>query len=322
MPSFSALLSSLVAVIAFFAYNFENIAPESNKKFNFQTLWHQRFLFLPKITPINRVSYSDKLFDIDAIYKAGVPTLITDTTNILTSAPHAWSKQYVKSALEKNSSVVEDFRVILTENKFIRGTDLNRKRTNVKHRQEALEWLLGDSLLAEHPELTCYVGLVDLQDVEDLKRDAEVGLPSFMFKAKSKAGHSIPYTDGVSELGLWVGSGDIDSGLHYDHNSGGFMYLVQGSKQVMMFPQSDKPYLYMSQRTGHTMESTLFLGELLERPFRKNVFQYLNLWFTYPHSATMVPGDVLYIPHEWFHEIYSTGMTMGVSSWVNIAHRK
>ena len=304
---------------AFLAYQYSSNVEDCHAGFDFQALWHHNLLFLPRLTPINRVSYREESFDIDAIYKAGIPTLITDTTDTLTSAPHSWSKNYVKAALEKNSSVVENFRVILTENKFIRGTDLNRKRANVKYGEEALEWLLGGTLLGDHPELTCYVGLVDLQDVEELKRDAKVGLPSFMFKAEDED-HGIPYKDGVSELGLWVGSGDIDSGLHYDHNAGGFMYLVQGSKQVMMFPQSDKRHLYMSQKYMHTMESTLFLGELLERPFRNMVYQYISLWLTKPHSATMVPGDVLYIPHEWFHEIYSTGTTVGISSWVNLSH--
>ncbi|GMI09339.1 hypothetical protein TrVE_jg757 [Triparma verrucosa] len=317
MASFSAFLSTLVAASAFLAYRHSSIL-EVQTEFDFQALWHQKFLFLPKLTPVNRVSYNDEGFDIDAIYRSGFPTLITDTTDKHSSPPHFWSEKYVKSALEKNSSVVKDFSVILTENKFIRGTDLGRKHVNVKHHEEALEWLLGDTLLAEYPELTCYVGLVDLHGVEELKRDAKIGLPNFMFKVKNQE-HSIPYTEGVSTLGLWVGSGDIDSGLHYDQNAGGFMYLVQGSKQVIMFPQSDRPNLYMNEKIMHKMESTLFLGELLLQPFGKNIFQYLNLWLTSPYLAKMMPGDVLYIPHEWFHEIYSAGMTIGVSSWVNLS---
>jgi len=43
---------------------------------------------------------------------------------------------------------------------------------------------------------------------------------------------------------------------------------------------------------------------------------YENLYKTSPHMAVLEAGDIMYIPHMWFHEVYTTGESIGVSTWV------
>ena len=40
------------------------------------------------------------------------------------------------------------------------------------------------------------------------------------------------------------------------------------------------------------------------------------LWRTRPRIAVLEPGDVLYIPHRWFHEVLSRGPSVAVTHWV------
>jgi len=134
---------------------------------------------------------------------------------------------------------------------------------------------------------------------------------------KKDSSHGLKFGDHESSLALWVGTGEVDSGLHYDQNEGGFMYLASGKKQIILFPQSDREYLYMRKEPGHQMESSIFIRELIENSSAWEIRRkYPSLSRTKPYIAELFPGDVMYIPHMWFHEVYSTGDSLGVSTWV------
>jgi ribosomal protein L16 Arg81 hydroxylase len=41
-----------------------------------------------------------------------------------------------------------------------------------------------------------------------------------------------------------------------------------------------------------------------------------QLWNTSPYITTLQPGDSLYIPHQWMHEVISWGKTVAFSRWL------
>jgi len=105
------------------------------------------------------------------------------------------------------------------------------------------------------------MGLLDIRKVPKLQEDL-ADLPNFMKKHDS---HSLNFSNHHQSMGFWVGvGGDIDSGLHFDQNRGGFMYLASGKKQILMFPQEDKQHLYMRKEGGHKMESSIFCAKVLQ----------------------------------------------------------
>ena len=77
-------------------------------------------------------------------------------------------------------------------------------------------------------------------------------------------------------------------------------------------PNRDRKSLYMRTEPGHHMESTLFLARDL-RNFRD---RWPLLLQTTPYLATLTPGDTLYIPHRWLHEVWSSNRSIAFSSWV------
>ena len=109
---------------------------------------------------------------------------------------------------------------------------------------------------------------------------------------------------------LWASNGDIDSGLHFDENKGGFVMTVVGEKHVCLFPNGDAENLYM--RNGY--ESGIFI---LKDITMANRAKYSKVWNAHPMVATLKPGDLLYIPHRWFHEVYSPAVSISITGWIH-----
>ena len=103
------------------------------------------------------------------------------------------------------------------------------------------------------------MGLIDIREVTELLEDLD-GLPSFMGMNDDSP---IDFEDHDTAMALWYGTGNVDSGLHYDDNAGGFVALIAGRKHVLLFPPGDQHKLYMRTEPGHVMESKLFLAEML-----------------------------------------------------------
>ena len=47
---------------------------------------------------------------------------------------------------------------------------------------------------------------------------------------------------------------------------------------------------------------------LLSRALTSNRFP--DLWKTHPYTTTLMPGDILYNPHKWWHEVYTMGQSV------------
>mmetsp|Transcript_8630 Transcript_8630/g.15673 ORF Transcript_8630/g.15673 Transcript_8630/m.15673 type:complete len:270 (+) Transcript_8630:289-1098(+) len=263
------------------------------------------------------------VFDVDSVYDPTgntLPRVIRGATNMSTFPPHnKWKRSFGK----KDSFLLEQFRghhgftALLSEKIYFRGTDAftgKDPRIKVLKGDSGVDWLFGveGNSGVWSRRKTAYMGLIDIRDFPEIMNDLD-SLPTFMRKDSS---HNLQYGDHHQSMALWVGRGDADSGLHFDTNFGGFMYLVSGRKQVMMFPNEDAAYLYM-RGGSHRMESSLFLGQILERQDEK---KYELLQKTTPYLAVMEAGDALYIPNKWFHEVYSQGNpSIGVSAWIHQA---
>ena len=107
-------------------------------------------------------------------------------------------------------------------------------------------------------------------------------------------------------------NGDIDSGLHHDYNGGGFMLQVTGRKDIVLFSPEDSPFVYQNNRAE--FQSKLFLARDLTLDSKTKL---PDLWKATPYVVTLNPGDVLYTPNAWWHEVYTSGQSVAFSVWVN-----
>jgi hypothetical protein len=82
-----------------------------------------------------------------------------------------------------------------------------------------------------------------------------------------------------------------------------------------MFPNSNTKNLYpfrdgMGREQGY---STRFIARDL---LPQNKKEFADLWETTPYITTLYPGDVLYNPHRWWHEVYTVGQSTAFSVWL------
>jgi tRNA wybutosine-synthesizing protein 5 len=117
-------------------------------------------------------------------------------------------------------------------------------------------------------------------------------------------------TDIIGQVFLWIGGAGCLTPLHYDriHN---FLIQVVGRKELTLFPPSDTKYLYPSQKEGgtHISEIDLDNPDLNQFPLFSSAQPPINV--------LLEPGDMLFIPPGWWHQVRSLDMSVSVSYWWN-----
>lgn len=141
---------------------------------------------------------------------------------------------------------------------------------------------------------------------------------------------------------LWLGKGATTSPLHYDEYEN-LLAQVSGTKELVLFPPSDLPHLYYTPRAKGTLRYAW--PNTFERlPVREadagarvvfassvNVSQpdlraHPALQRASPRRCTLRPGETLYLPAFWHHEVHSRCAAQGelnvaVNFWFRNATR-
>lgn len=113
----------------------------------------------------------------------------------------------------------------------------------------------------------------------------------------------------ASSLNLWVGPGGHVECLHYDVMDGTLMQL-HGSKRLVLFPPSQTFNLYPFPFYAH-LRYGLRLRSWFSRVYPDQpdyqAFPRLQQAMQHKYDITLNPGEVLYIPAGWWHEVTSLG---------------
>ncbi|XP_048442990.1 uncharacterized protein LOC103941891 isoform X2 [Pyrus x bretschneideri] len=114
----------------------------------------------------------------------------------------------------------------------------------------------------------------------------------------------------IVSINLWMNNAQARSSTHYDphHN---LLCVVSGGKQVVLWPPSASPMLYPRPIYG---EASNHSSVPLENP---NFSNYPRAQCLMQHSQklTLQPGDALFIPEGWFHQVDSDDLTIAVNFW-------
>lgn len=105
--------------------------------------------------------------------------------------------------------------------------------------------------------------------------------------------------------GSFVASKGVLTKAHIDYQ---WAYLVQmhGSKTVKLFPPSDYKYVY-----PYTKEPILRPRRILIDLDKPDFEKYPLLKKSHGQVATLQPGDLLFLPNCWFHEVRTHGFSVG-----------
>lgn len=141
----------------------------------------------------------------------------------------------------------------------------------------------------------CYVYQLSITETyADLRRDALV--PTWL-----------GILDYVRATNLWLGAKGCVTPLHFD-GSHGFLLQVQGRKRVTLFSPDQRRFLYPAVGTPRSHLSLVNLREPDTTKFP--LFEQARA-----QHFTIEPGDVLYLPPGWWHEVESLDTAVSINFW-------
>lgn len=113
-------------------------------------------------------------------------------------------------------------------------------------------------------------------------------------------------------IGLFIGGrGSAFPVLHRDNfHTNAFIFQILGTKRVWLYAPDQAPYLYVNAEvpTHSSIEAPHLLDEK----------RYPKFAETTPHTAILAPGEVLFVPDDWWHVTYMEELSISVS--VNHVH--
>jgi len=128
---------------------------------------------------------------------------------------------------------------------------------------------------------------------------------------------------------LWLGRGATTSPLHYDEYEN-LLSQVAGTKELLLFPPSDLPYLYYTPRVkgelryewpgrftrvGTSEHRVVFASSVnVSHPDHSRHPQLVR---ASPLRCTLVAGETLYLPAYWHHEVHSHAARDTVNAAIN-----
>jgi len=130
----------------------------------------------------------------------------------------------------------------------------------------------------------------------ELKRDTP--LPSFLEGGA------------VSSLNLWMSSPGCVTPLHYDLTNGALCQLI-GSKHVYLFAPDQRERLYQRGPSFPGMDNFERQSQVdIHHPDTERFpeFSRAEAW-----ECTLRPGDILFLPSNWFHEVETLEFSVSVS---------
>ena len=108
----------------------------------------------------------------------------------------------------------------------------------------------------------------------------------------------------------WANNKDLNSGLHFDESEGGYLGVLTGKKEALLIPPEDGHNIPQKQYFGDKHRSEVFAWEYV-----RNNEDHPTLTNATMYKAVIEKGDMLFIPHKWFHEVESIPKTVGISAW-------
>lgn len=114
-------------------------------------------------------------------------------------------------------------------------------------------------------------------------------------------------SDVIFNQNLWIGGSGCVSPLHFDL-SANFLIQVTGRKRIILFAPHDYQNLYPGKEvnTEHVSEIDLRDVDHDRFPLFKNAK---------PIEIVLGPGDLLYLPSRWWHEVHSLDACISVNYW-------
>jgi hypothetical protein len=119
------------------------------------------------------------------------------------------------------------------------------------------------------------------------------------------------YPEGVDPkkiylVNLWFGPGNNITRLHYDVPNN-FLVHFYGRKRITLYAPQDTAKLYPFRTKAYNMSQVN-----IDKP---DVARFPKFADAQPYEAEIGPGDMLYIPPYWWHQVYSLELGISANYW-------
>jgi hypothetical protein len=130
-------------------------------------------------------------------------------------------------------------------------------------------------------------------------------------KLKNDLG-SLPYFDNGSYMvsNVWIGGAGIVSPLHHDSMHNIFLQ-VTGRKRFVLFSPADSQYLYPFPPDSKIPHMSQLNIDSIDR-IRFPLFRHAEAI-----ELVVEPGDSLYLPRGWWHQVHSLTTAISLNFWSN-----
>jgi Cupin-like domain len=108
-------------------------------------------------------------------------------------------------------------------------------------------------------------------------------------------------------MNLWFGRG-TETPLHYDEYNNLFSQ-VYGTKRFILFSVQDSEWLYPFSHRAYMPHISHVDA------FKPDVGRFPEFFRATPIEVVLQPGEMLYLPSFWWHQVRSVGVSISVNMW-------
>lgn len=110
---------------------------------------------------------------------------------------------------------------------------------------------------------------------------------------------------------FWLSSGGNITRLHFDLPHG-LLVQIYGTKKIYLFPPEDTPFLYPNDPQKFLIKDRYFHFSQIPNTQRAHL-QYPQLTKANAWVTTLHPGEILFIPSGWWHEVHALDVAISVT---------
>jgi hypothetical protein len=218
------------------------------------------------------------------------PVIVVDALNNW-EAIRLWSPEYLASVLKEKRTIV----AVSNEDRF-KYNPSEHDGNVLQYQTETMDFVSAVSKIVRSNSASerYYIMQKSISDeFPELLRDIK---------------HPIWIESSESTVNLWFGTANNVSPLHYDDDNN-FFAQVYGRKRITLFDPAQTEWLY-PYPVHAVMKHLSFVDvenpDLIRRPeYRK----------ARPMECVLEPGELLYIPAYWWHQVRSLDVAISVNFW-------
>jgi Cupin-like domain len=220
-----------------------------------------------------------------------IPAIIIDALSDW-KAVNAWSPEYLASVLKDKQTVI----AVSTEDRFNYSSSENVDGDALQYQCETLDFIdaISKILNSNATDERYYVMQTSIPDK----------FPELLPDIKSPKW----IESNEAAINLWFGTANNVTPLHYDQ-SNNFFAQVYGRKRVTLFDPLQTEFLYPYPMSS-TMNHLSFVD--IENP---DLIRYPEYRKAQPMECILEPGELLYLPAYWWHQVRSLDVSISVSFW-------